>query len=91
MIKLFDENMNEVVMDQNEYQERLFPLENFSAFSFIMDKKTFNTSEHAFQYLKFASSSILTAEAINATRSPYEAREEARKYREFRTTNYFNI
>lgn len=91
MIKLFDKDMNEVIVDQDTYQTKIFPLDNFSPFAFIMNGIKFNTSEHAFQYLKFSNTSILTAEAIKDSYSPYDARELARKYRQYRRADWADV
>ena len=91
MIKLFDDNMNEIQMDQNEYQDRLFPLDNFSAFGLIMDEKYFQTSEHAFQYLKFSDTSIMTANLIRESFSPNKARQIAHENRKVKRPDWDEV
>lgn len=58
MIKLFDKEMNEIKYDIANYQNEVFPLDNFSPFGLIMNNLYFSTSEHAFQYLKFIDTNI---------------------------------
>ena len=71
MLRIFD-NDKEINYDINRYLTEVFPLENFSAFGFIMDGIYFKTGEHAFQYLKFTNPKICE-EIINAN-DPYTAR-----------------
>ena len=67
MIKLFDSNMNEINVKREMYQWDILPLDNFSAFGFVMDGKYFQTSEHAFQYLKFVDTNKKIANKIKTT------------------------
>ena len=62
MIKLFDKDMNEINFNVTDYQLNILPLDNFSAFGLTMDGKYFQTSEHAFQYLKFVETNCDLAE-----------------------------
>ena len=74
MIKLFDSNMNEVTIKREVYQWDIFPLDNFSAFGFVMNGEYFQTSEHAFQYLKFVDTNKEIANKIKESFSPNDAR-----------------
>ena len=77
MIKLFDSNMNEVTIKREMYQWDIFPLDNFSAFGFVMNSEYFQTSEHAFQYLKFVDTNKEIANKIKESFSPNDARNIA--------------
>ena len=91
MIKLFDNEMNEIEKSIIDYQYDLFPLDNFSSFGLIMDGKFFPTSEHAFQYLKFEKTNPEVADMIRNALSPYEARDIAHTYKDTRDPNWSNI
>ena len=88
MIKLFDKNMNEIKVEREMYQWQIFPLDNFSAFGVTMDGEYFQTSEHAFQYLKFASTNKDIANKIKRASSPNEARDIAHSNKKFRVPNW---
>ena len=90
MIKLFDKNMNEVTVDRSMYQWTLFPLDNFSSFGFIMNGEYFQTSEHAFQYLKFVDTNIEIANRIKESYSPNDARNIAHENKDYRLPNWSN-
>ena len=91
MIKLFDSNMNEVTIKREMYQWDIFPLDNFSAFGFVMNSEYFQTSEHAFQYLKFVDTNMEIANEIKKSFSPNDARNIAIKNKEFRVSNWSDI
>ena len=91
MIKLFDKEMNEIKIEREMYQWKLQPLDNFSAFGLIMDGEYFQTSEHAFQYLKFVNTNIEIANRIKESFSPNEARQIAQKNKEYKESNWSQI
>ena len=91
MIKLFDSNMNEVVIKREMYQWNLFPLDNFSSFGLVMDGEYFQTSEHAFQYLKFVDTNKEIANRIKESYSPNEARSIAHENKEYRLPNWSDV
>ena len=91
MIKLFDEEMNEIKYDGKEYLERLYPLENFSPYGLTIDKLFFPTCEHAFQYFKYIGTDEKIAEIIRNSSSPDEARLLAHKYKGKREPNWKKI
>lgn len=91
MIKLFDKEMNEIKIAREMYQWKLQPLDNFSAFGLIMDGEYFQTSEHAFQYLKFVNTNIEIANRIKESFSPNEARQIAQKNKENKESNWSQI
>lgn len=91
MIKLFDNDMNEINIKREMYQWELFPLDNFSSFGFIMDGEYFQTSEHAFQYLKFVDTNKKIANKIKESFSPNDARNIAHLNKEYRLINWDNV
>lgn len=91
MIKLFDKNMNEIQFDITDYQLNLLPLDNFSAFGLVMDNEYFQTSEHAFQYLKFVDSNYEIAQKIKNSYSPNEARKIAHENKKYKITNWSDV
>ena len=91
MIKLFDNKMNEIHIDFNMYQWQLFPLDNYSSFGFMMDNKYFQTSEHAFQYLKFEKTNINIANKIRESYSPNDARNIAHENKIYKLKNWSEI
>ena len=88
MIKLFDKDMKEIEIKIINYQWQLFPLDNFSSFGLKMDDEYFQTSEHAFQYLKFIETNPAIANKIKEAYSPNEAREIASNLKEYRDPNW---
>ena len=88
MIKLFDKNMNEIEIKKENYQWDLFPLDNFSSFGLLMNNQYFQTSEHAFQYLKFESTNKEIANKIKDSYSPNDARTIAHTYKSERLPNW---
>ena len=84
MIKLFDKDMNEITIERSMYQWQLLPLDNFSAFGFEMNGEYFQTSEHAFQYLKFIETNKDIANIIKKSYSPNDARRIAYENKEYR-------
>ena len=88
MIKIFDKDMNEIKSNINEYQLNIFPLDNFSSFGLIMNEEYFQTSEHAFQYLKFVDTNVDIAKQIKEAFSPNDARNIAHKNKEFKHANW---
>ena len=91
MIKLFDSNMNEVTIKREMYQWDIFPLDNFSAFGFVMNSEYFQTSEHAFQYLKFVDTNKEIANKIKESFSPNDARIIAHENKEYRLSNWSDV
>lgn len=91
MIKLFDKDMNEIEVDRGMYQWQLLPLDNFSAFGFIMDGLYFQTGEHAFQYLKFVDTNKEIANKIREAFSPNDARNIAIENKTLRNPNWKEI
>lgn len=91
MIKLFDKKMNEINCDITEYQLSILPLDNFSAFGLVMDEEYFQTSEHAFQYLKFVDTNIALANKIKNSFSPNEARKIAHENKAHKVSNWSDI
>ena len=91
MIKLFDKDMNEIIIGKEEFKEKVYPLENFAPYGLEIDKLYFPTSEHAFQYLKFIGSDEYVAEMIRDAATPEEARIIAHEYKKRRADNWKHI
>ena len=91
MIKLFDKDMNEIIIDRSMYQWQLLPLDNFSAFGFEMNGEYFQTSEHAFQYLKYVDTNKDIANKIKESFSPNDARNIAHENKKFRLSNWSDV
>ena len=91
MIKLFDKNMNEIKIDIPSYQLNIFPLDNFSSYGLLMDGEYFQTSEHAFQYLKFIDTNKEIAEKIKQAYSPDEARLIAHANKKYKPDNWSEV
>ena len=91
MIKLFDKEMNEIKFNIAEYQLNVFPLDNFAPFGLTMDNEYFQTSEHAFQYLKFVDTNKEVAESIKKSFSPNDARSIAHENKASRLANWSDI
>ena len=91
MIKLFDKEMNEIKFNIAEYQLNVFPLDNFAPFGLTMDNEYFQTSEHAFQYLKFVDTNKEVAESIKKSFSPNDARSIAHENKASRLANWPDI
>ena len=91
MIKLFDKSMNEINIKREMYQWDIFPLDNFSAFGFEMNGEYFQTSEHAFQYLKFIETNEDIANIIKKSYSPNDARRIAHENKEYRLSNWSDV
>ncbi len=91
MIKLFDKDMNEIIIERSMYQWQLLPLDNFSAFGFKMNGEYFQTSEHAFQYLKFIETNKDIANIIKKSYSPNDARRIAHENKEYRLPNWSDV
>ena len=91
MIKLFDSNMNEVTIKREMYQWDIFPLDSFSAFGFVMNSEYFQTSEHAFQYLKFVDTNKEIDNKIKESFSPNDARNIAHENKEYRLSNWSDV
>lgn len=91
MIKIFDTNMNEIKFDINAYQLNILPLDNFSSFGLKMNDEYFQTSEHAFQYLKFVETNPIIANKIKDSYSPNEARNIAHNNSDFKDKNWSKI
>lgn len=89
MLRIFDKDGKEIEYDINSYLTQIFPLENFSAFGFIMDGVYFKTGEHAFQYLKYEDAKI-RSEIVNCN-DPYKARELGGKYKGERIPNWSEV
>ena len=86
MIKI--ENVNPTM---HEYFENIFCLDNFSAFSVVIDCVEYKTAEHAFQSIKFLQTSKEIAEEIRLTSSPFDARALAHKYKSIRREDWKDI
>lgn len=91
MIKLFDNDMNEIEFNITDYQLSILPLDNFSAFGLIMDNEYFQTSEHAFQYLKFINTNKELAKTIKNAYSPNDARRIAHENKKYKENNWSKI
>ena len=91
MIKLFDSDLNEINVKREMYQWDILPLDNFSAFGFVMDNEYFQTSEHAFQYLKFVDTNKEIADKIKESFSPNDARIIAHENKEYRLSNWSDV
>lgn len=91
MIKLFDNEMNEIKFEIPEYQLNVFPLDNFAPFGLTIDGEYFQTSEHAFQYLKFTDIDKEVAEKIKKSFSPNDARNIAHENKANRLANWSDI
>lgn len=91
MIKLFDKDMHEIVFNITDYQLSILPLDNFSAFGLEMDGIYFQTSEHAFQFLKFFESNPQLAKKIKDAYSPNEARRIAQENRQYKNPDWSNL
>ena len=88
MIKIFDKEMNEIPVERSMYQWQLLPLDNFAAFGLMMNEEYFQTSEHAFQYLKFVDTNTDVANEIKKAYSPNDARRIAHENKENRLPNW---
>ncbi len=91
MIRIFDNNMNEIHYNITEYQLNILPLDNFSSFGLELNSEYFQTSEHAFQYLKFIETAPEIAKEIKNSFSPNEARDIAQKNKNFKPSNWSNV
>ena len=91
MIKILDKEMKEIKYDDEEYQENLYPLDNFSPYGLIMNGMFFPTGEHAFQYLKFADTNMEIADKIINASSPDEARAIAQENKKQRPLNWADL
>ena len=91
MIKLFDSNMNEINVKREMYQWDILPLDNFSSFGLVMNSEYFQTSEHAFQYLKFVDTNKEIANKIKASFSPNDARNIAHENKDYRLSNWSDV
>ena len=91
MIRIFDDNMKELEFSITEYQLSILPLDNFSAFGFKLDGEYFQTSEHAFQYLKFVETNSAIAKEIKDAFSPNEARRIAQENRDLKANNWADV
>lgn len=91
MIRIFDNNMNELQFDITQYQLSILPLDNFSAFGLELNGEYFQTSEHAFQYLKFIDTDPVIAKRIKNSFSPNEARKIAQDNRNLRPSNWSEV
>lgn len=88
MIRIFDNNMNELPFDITQYQLSILPLDNFSAFGLELNGEYFQTSEHAFQYLKFIDTDPVIASKIKNSFSPNEARKIAHDNKNLKASNW---
>ena len=91
MIKIFDKEMREIPVERRMYQWQLLPLDNFAAFGLMMDGDYFQTSEHAFQYLKFVDTNKEIANKIKESFSPNDARNIAHENKEYRLSNWSDV
>ncbi len=74
--------------DIPSYIENVYCLDNFSAFSVVVDNIEYKTAEHAFQSIKFLETNPLIAKQIMSAPSPFEARELAHKYKSQRRADW---
>lgn len=91
MIKIFDHNMKELKFNITEYQLNILPLDNFSAFGCELNGEYFQTSEHAFQYLKFVKTNPEIAKRIKDAFSPNEARDIAQENRNLKLKDWSDV
>ncbi len=83
--------MNEVIIKREMYQWDILPLDNFSSFGLVMDGEYFQTSEHAFQYLKFVDTNKEIANKIKKSFSPNDARNIAHENKKIRSSNWSEV
>ncbi len=83
MIKLDGRNFN-----IDYYIENIYCLDNFSAFCIEIDGVEYKTVEHAFQTIKFLETAPEIAEKIKKSKSPFEARSLAHKYKSLRRKDW---
>ena len=88
MIRIFDKNMNEIHFNITQYQLSILPLDNFSSFGLELDGEYFQTSEHAFQYLKFIDTAPEISKKIKNSFSPNEARDIAQDNKNLKPSNW---
>lgn len=86
MIKLDGRNFN-----IDYYIENIYCLDNFSAFCIEIDGVEYKTVEHAFQTIKFLETAPEIAEKIKNSKSPFEARSFAHKYKSLRRKDWSKI
>ena len=75
----------------HEYFEEIFCLDNFSAFSVVVDGVEYKTAEHAFQSIKFLKTNKDIAEEIRLCSSPFDARNLAHQYKPFRRKDWKDV
>ena len=75
----------------HEYFENIFCLDNFSAFSVVVDGVEYKTAEHAFQTIKFLMTNKKVAEEIRCSSSPFDARRLAHKYKKLRREDWSDV
>ena len=75
----------------DEYIENVYCLDNFSAFSIVINGVEYKTVEHAFQTLKFLETEPEIASKIKNSNSPFEARELAHAYKPQRRKDWSKI
>ena len=86
MIKIED-----ISPTMHEYFENIFCLDNFSAFSLVIDNVEYKTAEHAFQSIKFLKTNKEIAEEIRLSSSPFDARALAHKYKSQRREDWKDV
>ncbi|NLC48356.1 MAG: NADAR family protein [Tenericutes bacterium] len=91
MIKIFDNKMEELEIKIMDYLENIYPLENYSAFGLKMEEIYFQTSEHAFQYLKFYKTHPDIANEIIDAYSPNDARNIGQKHGNLKPSNWLDV
>ena len=80
--------INHYKTDIQNYINDIFCLDNFSAFSVVIDGIEYKTAEHAFQSIKFIETNKDIYEMIKNSPSPYVARELAHKYKSSRDPDW---
>ena len=90
MLKLYKDGVEKVV-SIDEYITQIFPLENFSCFSFKLNDIEFKSGEHAFQFYKYQSSDLKVANEILNSSNPYEARRLGSVNKSNRISNWNEV
>lgn len=86
MIKLTGKSFN-----ISNYIEKIYCLDNFSAFSVMLDGVEYKTAEHAFQTLKFVDTAPDIASQIKNSNSPFEARNLAHQFKTSRRKDWSEV
>lgn len=75
----------------HKYIEDIYCLDNFSAFSVVIDEVEYKTAEHAFQAIKFIDTAPDISKKIRESFSPFDARTLAHKYKSQRRLDWGKI